>query len=146
MPWYLRPVNRSFPIPPSHPGSRERPSNEDDNPGRTRRLRHLLIGAGILALLAEAAVLLGGASRLHLTGGTELDVTKVQAGVAQTLSDPANGYGANTVSEVSCNGGRNPSAAKGTTFTCDATVNGARRHVGVLVSDDNGTYEVDGPR
>jgi hypothetical protein len=79
-------------------------------------------------------------------GGTELDVTKVQAGVAQTLSDPVNGYGANTVSEVSCNGGRNPSAAKGTEFTCDATVNGARRHVSVLVSDDNGTYEVDGPR
>lgn len=97
-------------------------------------------------MLGEAVVLLVGTSRLHLAGGTELDVTKVQAGVAKTLSDPVNGYGANTVSEVSCNGGRNPGAEKGTAFLCDATVNGARRHVNVLVSDDNGTYEVDGPR
>jgi hypothetical protein len=90
-------------------------------------------------------VLLSSVAKLGITGGTVLDVTKVQAGVLQTLSDPAGGYGANTVTDVSCNNGRNPSATKGTTFICDATVNGAQRHVTVVVSDDNGTYEIDGP-
>jgi hypothetical protein len=50
------------------------------------------------------------------------------------------------VTDVSCNGGRNPSAAKGTTFVCDAIVNATQRHVSVFVSDDSGTYEIDYPR
>lgn len=99
-----------------------------------------------MAVLIAATVVLGSIFRLGITGGTALDVTKVQAGVLQILSDPASGYGANTVTDVSCNNGHNPSAAKGTTFTCDATVNGAARHVTVVVSDDHGTYEIDGPR
>ena len=99
-----------------------------------------------MALLIGTAVLLGGVAKLGVTGGKFLDVAKVQAGVLQTLSDPASGYGANTVTDVSCNNGHNPSADKGTTFTCDATVNGAQRHVTVVVSDDLGTYEIDGPR
>jgi hypothetical protein len=85
-------------------------------------------------------------SDMGVGGSTVLDVSKVQAGVLQTLSDPASGYGANTVTGVSCNGGRNPSARKGTTFVCNATVNGAQRHVSVFVSDDSGTYEIDRPR
>ena len=91
-------------------------------------------------------MLLRGVSELGFTGGKVLDVTKVQAGVLQTLSDPASGYGANTVTDVSCNHGRNPSAERGATFTCDVTVNGAPRHVTIVVSDDNGTYEIDRPR
>lgn len=93
-----------------------------------------------------AAVVLANISKMGITGGTVLDVTKVQAGVLQTLSDPASGYGANTVTDVSCNGGRNPSARKGTTFTCTATVNGAQRQVAIAVSDESGTYEIDRPR
>jgi hypothetical protein len=104
------------------------------------------VGAGGLAVLIGATVLLGSVSTLGITGGAVLDVAKVQTGVLQTLSDPAGGYGANTVADVSCNGGHNPSASKGTTFTCDAIVNGAQRHVAVVVSDDNGTYEIDAPR
>jgi hypothetical protein len=91
-------------------------------------------------------VLFTNLATLGIGSGTVLDVAKVQAGVLQTLSDPASGYGANTVTDVSCNNGRNPSAAKGTTFTCDATVNGTQRHVTVVVSDGTGTYEIDGPR
>ncbi len=107
----------------------------------------MLIGVGIAVVAIEAVVLLGGLSRLgHLGGGTQLDVAKVQAGVQQILSDPASGYGANTVTWVSCNGGRNPSAAKATSFTCAVTVNGVQRHVNVVVADDHGTYEVDRPR
>jgi len=106
----------------------------------------VLCGAGGVALLIGAVVWGGDVAGIGTTGGAELDVATVQDGVLQTLSDPASGYGANTVTDVSCNGGRNPSARQGTTFTCDATVNGALRHVTVLVSDDHGTYEVDGPR
>ncbi|WP_428340825.1 DUF4333 domain-containing protein [Mycobacterium sp.] len=106
----------------------------------------LLVGVGAVAALIAVAVLLANVSNLGITGGTVLDVTKVQAGVLQTLSDSASGYGANNVTDVSCNGGRNPSARQGTTFTCDATVNGARRQVTVAVSDDQGTYEIDHPR
>lgn len=96
--------------------------------------------------MIAATVLVSTMTHLARIGGAVLDVTKVQAGVLQTLSDPASGYGANTVSNVSCNGGRNPSARQGTTFSCDATVNGVPRHVAVLVSDDHGTYEIDSPR
>ena len=85
-------------------------------------------------------------SALGFTGGRVLDVTKVQAGFLQTLSDPTSGYGANTVTDVSCNHGRNPRAEKDATFTCDVTVNGAARHVTVVVADDDGTYEIDRPR
>jgi hypothetical protein len=99
-----------------------------------------------LAVLIGAAIVIANFSHTGIGGDTLLDVSKVQTGVLQTLSDPASGYGANTVSGVSCNGGRNPSARKGTTFTCTATVNGAQRKVSVAVSDDSGTYEVDRPR
>ncbi|MFZ3267452.1 MAG: DUF4333 domain-containing protein [Mycobacterium sp.] len=133
-PWYQRPDHPVPPTPAATP------------PARPQLNRWLLIGAGTVAVLIAAAVILVGVTRLGATGGKVLDVAKVQAGVLQTLSDPAGGYGANTVTDVSCNNGHNPSANKGTTFTCDATVNGAQRHVSVVVSDDNGTYEIDAPR
>jgi hypothetical protein len=106
----------------------------------------ILVGVGAVAVLIGVAVLLGTLSNMGITGGTVLDVTKVQAEVLHILSDPAGGYGANSVTDVSCNGGRNPSAAKGTTFVCDAIVNSTPRHVSVFVSDDRGTYEIDRPR
>ncbi len=141
-------TSRSRP-PPAPAVEHQKPNSQTKRHGtadRKRLLPWLLVGAGGVAVLIGTAVLLGNVSKLGITGGTVLDVTKVQAGVLQTLSDPASGYGANTVTDVSCNNGRNPSADKGTTFTCDATVNGAQRHVTVVVSDDNGTYEIDGPR
>ena len=147
IPWYLRRPLR--PQPPAPAVKHQNPTAEPkdaDAADRKRLIRWILVGAGGLAVLIEAAVLISGVSKLGVTGGTVLDVTKVQTGVLQTLSDPASGYGANTVTDVSCNNGHNPSADKGTTFTCDVTVNGAQRHVTVVVSDDNGTYEIDGPR
>jgi hypothetical protein len=144
-PWYLRPVRPAAPNPPAPPPAT---ANQlvSDPVWSKRFIRRLLIGAGIVAVVVEAAVLLGGVLKLGGTGGRVFDVRKVQVGVLQTLSDPASGYGANTVTDVSCNNGRNPSADKGTTFTCDVTVNGAQRHVTVVVSDDKGTYEIDRPR
>jgi hypothetical protein len=145
MPWYLQRPDR----PPSPAADRRKPtanSKSTEAADRSSLVPSLLAAAGGLALLVGVAVLVINIPKLGTTGGTVLDVTTVQVGVQQTLSDPASGYGANSVTDVSCNNGRNPSAAKGTTFTCDAIVNGAQRHVTVIVSDDNGTYEIDGPR
>jgi hypothetical protein len=147
IPWYLQRPDRSAPAAPHV--ERQQPAAAVQASASThfeRYLPWLLLGAGGAALLIGAVVLIANVAHLGITGGTELDVTKVQNGVVQTLSDPASGYGANTVTDVSCNGGRNPSARQGTTFTCNATVNGAARHITVLVSDDRGTYEIDSPR
>jgi hypothetical protein len=147
IPWYLQRPDRPTPSPPVV--ERVTPPAEPKSPdtaGSHGLLPWLLVGAGAAAFLITVAVLLANFSDLGITGGTVLDVTKVQDGVLQTLSDPASGYGANTVTDVSCNGGRNPSAHQGTTFTCDATINGASRQVTVAVSDDKGTYEIDRPR
>jgi hypothetical protein len=94
----------------------------------------------------EAVVLLMGLSMLGLSRGKELDVSKAQAGVQQILTDKIKGYGLINVTDVRCNNGRNPAADKGDSFVCEATVNGAKRHVSVVVEDDNGRYEVDRPR
>ncbi|WP_331242619.1 DUF4333 domain-containing protein [Mycobacterium colombiense] len=144
-PWYQRPVRPAQPELPRESRS-DASQNQAAASARKKLIRRLLIGAGLLVITVEGAFLLRGISALGFTGGRVLDVTKVQATVIQTLSDPTSGYGANVVTEVSCNHGRNPSAAKGATFTCDVTVNGAKRTVTVLVSDDDGTYEIDRPR
>jgi len=147
IPWYLQRPDRA--TPPRYAAERRTPTTEPkstDTAGRKGLSPWLLVGIGTLAVLIGGVVLLVNISGMGITDGAVLDVTKVQNGVLQTLSDPASGYGANTVTDVSCNGGRNPSAAKGTTFVCDAIVNATQRHISVFVSDDSGTYEIDRPR
>nr|WP_234712778.1 DUF4333 domain-containing protein [Mycolicibacterium komanii] len=104
-----------------------------------------MAGAAIIAfeavVLAVALLYFG-----YFEGGTVLDVRKAEAGVVQILSDPINGYGANRVTAVRCNGGEDPEVGKGNAFACDVTVNGASRQVRVVFRDEAGTYEVDGPR
>jgi hypothetical protein len=141
IPWYQQRPDR--PAPAALAVERQPPDARTDF---KKLLPWLLLSVAGVALLIAVVVLISNVARFGISGGDELDVTKVENGVLQTLSDPASGYGANTVADVSCNGGRNPSARQGTTFTCDATVNGTARHVNVLVSDDRGTYEIDGPR
>ncbi|MFV8267050.1 DUF4333 domain-containing protein [Mycolicibacterium peregrinum] len=80
------------------------------------------------------------------TNSTRLDVHQAESGVAQILSDPINGYGANRVVAVACNNGRNPVVRAGATFTCAVEINDTLRRVIVEFTDDNGTYAVDGPR
>lgn len=77
---------------------------------------------------------------------TVISVEQAEAGVRQILSDPINGYGANSISALRCNGGKNPSAAKGDSFTCAVEISGAIRQVYVEFQDDKGTFAVDGPR
>lgn len=80
------------------------------------------------------------------SGGTRLDVHQAETGVAQILSDPVYGYGANDVAAVACNNGRNPRVEVGATFTCAVDINGTVRQVTVEFTDIDGTYAVDGPR
>jgi hypothetical protein len=101
---------------------------------------------GIAIITIETVALSVGVSRLGTFNANQLDVTKAEEGVAQVLTDPVNGYGAESVSSVRCNGGRNPEAKKGRTFTCQAIVNDKQREVTAVIVDDDGTYEVDWPR
>ncbi|BBZ27459.1 hypothetical protein MMAD_17540 [Mycolicibacterium madagascariense] len=109
-------------------------------------LRRVVIGIGILLLVAESVALILGVNQLGAFGGDQLDVVKVQAGVQRILSDPVYGYGGHAVTSVSCNHGRNPSGNKGNSFTCAVTVDGTAQQVRVVVEDDTGTYAVDRPQ
>jgi hypothetical protein len=77
---------------------------------------------------------------------TKLDVGAAQTGVAQILSDEANGYGAKNVKDVKCNNGSSPTVKKGDTFDCEVSIDGTKRQVTVTFQDDNGTYEVGRPK
>jgi hypothetical protein len=96
----------------------------------------MFIAGGIAILTIETVALSVGVGRLGTFNAYELDVTKAEEGVTQVLTDPVNGY----------NGGRNPEAEKGRTFTCQAIVNDKQREVTAVIVDDDGTYEVDWPR
>ncbi len=106
----------------------------------------MFVVGGITIVAIEAVALAVGLGLLGTFKTTELDVTNVEAGVAQVLADPVNGYGADSVSSVRCNGGRNPQIEKGRSFTCQAVVNGKQREVAAVIVDNDGTYEVDWPR
>jgi hypothetical protein len=102
--------------------------------------------AGLAIILVEAAVSVVALWAFGYSGANVLDVRQAETGVQQILSDPINGYGANDVESVTCNDGRDPTIEEGKGFTCQVTINGARRQVQVVFRDDAGTYEVDGPR
>jgi hypothetical protein len=99
--------------------------------------------AGAVVLLIVAGVSIWA---WKFRDSTVIDVAQAEAGVREILSDPINGYGSNTISAMRCNGGKNPSAAKGDSFTCEVEIDGAVRHVTVVFQDDKGTFAVDGPR
>lgn len=115
-------------------------------PGPSKGPNILLLG-GIAAAVVVFAIAAGvGIWAWKFHDATVIDVAQAEAGVRQILSDPINGYGANTISALRCNGGKNPSADKGDSFTCDVEINGAVRHVTAVFQDDKGTFAVDGPR
>jgi Domain of unknown function (DUF4333) len=121
------------------------PPGTDAQRRKAARRRLMLIG-GLAIVLIEAVVFVVVLWQLEVFDTKVLDVRQAEAGVQQILSDPVNGYGANDVSAVRCNDGENPPADKGYSFTCEVDINGAERHVVVVIQDDNGTYAVDGPR
>ena len=104
----------------------------------------------VTAIAAVAVAIAGTALALSLTGTPTptkvLDISKTQRAVEQILRDPVDGYGAGTVTGVTCNNGLDPTIKRGDEFSCDATVDGAPRRVAVVFQDDEGTYAVDRPR
>lgn len=128
-----QPQHHARPVPPARPN----PRHSD---------RRLLIGAAVAVV--AVAVIGGGLWMWHRAdaNSTRLDVRQAEAGVAQILSDPINGYGANRVVAVACNDGENPVVRTGATFTCAVEINDTLRRVIVEFTDNNGTYAVDGPR
>lgn len=140
-PVYPAPVGRT-PIPPRVQSSSAPPEAVSIKPSRA--FRFVLIGASVVAIVALVAA---GALLLWKTpSAKQLDVANAQQGVAEVLSDPINGYGAEQVSQVSCNGGTNPPIVDGRTFTCRAVIDGDPYDVTVTFKGDDGTYEVDWPR
>lgn len=103
----------------------------------------MLIGAGVAVALAVVGL---GVWQFVFRDTTVINVEQAEAGVREILSDPINGYGANSISALRCNDGKDPSAAKGDSFTCAVEIDGTVRHVYVEFQDDKGTFAVDGPR
>jgi hypothetical protein len=106
----------------------------------------VVIVGGIAVVAVEAIILVVVLILPEALNTKDLDVAKAQEGVAQILADPVNGYGAQRVSDVQCNNGKNPVAAKDRSFTCEANVDGTHRQITAVFVDDKGTYEVDWPR
>lgn len=132
---------RPAPPPASPPPARDVPAGTGTG---DRHRRGLLIGAGLAGLLVLVVILTLSLTKLFdATAATVLDVNAAQAGVQQVLTDPIDGYGRDDVTDVRCNGGRNPTVKSGSSFSCEVNVNGIKRHVTVVFSDDAGTYEVD---
>lgn len=133
------------PVPPPH--RQPQPAPRAPSPrGPKPSDRRLLIGAAAAVVaLAVIGAGLWAWSRAD-TNSTRLDVHQAESGVAQILSDPINGYGANRVAAVACNNGKDPVVRAGATFTCAVEINDTLRRVNVEFTDNNGTYAVDGPR
>lgn len=115
-------------------------------PSRPTSNRGPLIAGSLVVAAVAVGVIVFAVWKFGLMAGNELDVHKTEAAVTQILTNPTYGYGVENVSNVVCNNGKDPVAKKGATFTCVALVNGTKRTVAVLITDDNGTYEVDRPR
>lgn len=114
-------------------------------PGRVSRRA---ITIAVAATGAAAAAVLAGIALQHTTAAPTkvLNIATAQQSVIRILSDPVDGYGATSVTNVWCNNGINPTITQGATFSCTATVDGAARQVAVVFQDNNGTYAVDRPR
>lgn len=123
--------------PEQQPGGQHRQTTGSTN-------RRILVIAAVV--VAAAAVIGVGVWQFAFHRDAVIKVEQAEAGVRAILSDPINGYGANTISAMRCNGGKDPSASQGDSFTCDVEIDGAIRQVYVEFTDDNGTFAVDGPR
>ncbi|MFV1362180.1 DUF4333 domain-containing protein [Mycolicibacterium elephantis] len=141
-----RPVAAPPPLPPPRKFSAPTPPVPSTPAPDKRSRRRTLVWAGSIIVVFEAALLVAALWFFGFFDERVLDVRQAEIGVRQILSNPINGYGANDVTSVSCNEGKDPTVKRGTGFTCQVVVNGARRSVQVVFRDDVGTYEVDGPR
>ncbi|WP_234806276.1 DUF4333 domain-containing protein [Mycolicibacterium celeriflavum] len=144
-PWRQAPP-RQYTPPPAPPAQHapQTPPPRQPAPAPPRGSRRRIWVLGALAVAVVAVMV--AVWTLTSFDGKVLDVRQAEAGVAQILSDPIYGYGANDVTAVECNGGENPKVEAGKGFNCLVSLNGVERQVAVVFRDDAGTYEVDGPR
>lgn len=129
---------------PTHTPPAPVPSDQSEARKSTRR--RILLTAGIVLIVVEAVVIAVGLKHLQTRNTTVLDISRAQLVVAQVVTDPVDGYGAHSVSNVVCNQGRNPEVHQGAGFECIATVDGASRRIAVVFQDNSGTYAIDRPR
>jgi hypothetical protein len=129
------------------PGQQYSPYSSSGTAEGSKKSLGVIFGVvGLLAVLVVAAVLVLGFWKPGFFVTTKLDVNAAQTGVAQILSDEANGYGAKNVKDVKCNNGSSPTVKKGDTFDCEVSIDGTKRQVTVTFQDDSGTYEVGRPK
>lgn len=128
----------------AHPAyAQQAPASKDFRTLRSRR--PLLLGAGAVAALTVAVVLITGLWVPGYLTASTVDVKAAEAGVQQILTDPATGYGLPKVSDVSCNHGDNPTITPGGTFTCTTSIGGNQRQVTATFVGSDGTYSVGRP-
>jgi hypothetical protein len=129
------------------PGQQYSPYGSSGTAEGSKKSLGVIFGVvGLLAVLVVGAVLVLGFWKPGFFVTTKLDVGAAQTGVAQILSDEANGYGAKNVKDVKCNNGSSPTVKKGDTFDCEVSIDGTKRQVTVTFQDDSGTYEVGRPK
>jgi hypothetical protein len=129
------------------PGQQYSPYGSTGTEAGSKKSMSLILGVvGLLAAVIIAVVGVLGFWKPGFFVTTKLDVTAAQTGVAQILSDEANGYGAKNVKDVKCNDGSSPTVKKGDTFDCEVSIDGTKRQVTVTFQDDSGTYEVGRPK
>jgi hypothetical protein len=129
------------------PGGNYSPYGSTSTDAKSKKSLGLILGVvGGLAVVIIAVVGVLGFWKPGYFVTTKLDVGAAQTGVAQILSDEANGYGAKNVKDVKCNDGSSPTVKKGDTFDCEVSIDGTKRQVTVTFQDDSGTYEVGRPK
>lgn len=104
-----------------------------------------VLAASAVVLSFVAVLLVARVGPMKSLTADKLDIKAAEAGVRNVLTDPAAGYGLTKVNEVICNHGVDPTVFKGTTFTCDLTINGHQAQTTVTFIDDDGTYSVGRP-
>jgi hypothetical protein len=133
--------------PGQQPGQQYSPYGSSGTEAGSKKSLGVILGVvGVLAVIIIAVVGVLGFWKPGFFVTTKLDVGAAQTGVAQILSDEANGYGAKNVKDVKCNNGSSPTVKKGDTFDCEVSIDGTKRQVTVTFQDDNGTYEVGRPK
>jgi Domain of unknown function (DUF4333) len=104
-----------------------------------------VLAISAVALSAVAVLLVFRVGPIKSLTADKLNIVAAQAGVRNVLTDPTTGYGLASVKDVTCNHGVDPTIFKGTTFTCDLTINGHKAQTTVTFTDDDGTYSVGRP-
>jgi hypothetical protein len=109
-------------------------------------LKMFLIVAAVLAVLGGGAAVVFWKPGLLHQETKKVAVAQVQTDVQKILVDRVTGYTSGDISNVTCNGGQDPTVKQGGSFTCDVTDRGKKHQLKVTFLDNNGTYEVGLPQ